>query len=105
MKGISPDSWYIITSVLKRYRANREELDDSNHNSPYQRRLKREVKAVEDALAKLTPEEQQVIDIRYFRGYTVSYDWMKDHNYSVRQSKRICKKMIKLVGVAIGEIR
>ena len=103
MERIQTSSWYIITAVLKRYRKNKEE-QNKNHG-PYQRRIEREVKAVEDALAKLTPEEQQVIDVRYFRGYTVSYEWMTDNGYSDRQTRRICKKMVRLVGFALGEIR
>lgn len=74
-------------------------------NSGYYARLKRQVNAVETVYKNLRPEEQKVIDKRYWTDpeHKIPYAHL-DCDYSEIQMKRIVFKTFYQVGVLIGEI-
>ena len=77
-------------------------------NTRYQR-LKREVKAVDDALEGMTDIEKDVIKRRFWEhshGYRspCPYEYMIDLGYERRQMQRIIRKAIIRVAVNLGEL-
>lgn len=75
--------------------------------SAYVDKLKREIEAVEFVYNNLRPEEQKVVQERYWtnRNKNIPYLKLRESNYSERQMKRICFKVIQQVGKYLGEIK
>ncbi len=76
-------------------------------HSKYADRLKKEIEAVELVYNNLKPEEQKLMQIRYWtdRRRNIPYLEIKGVSYSERQMRRIIYKIIKQVGKYIGEIQ
>ena len=74
--------------------------------SVYADRLKNQIEAVELGYNNLRPEEQKVIEERFWseRGRKIPYLQIQGVNYSERQMKRIVKRIIIQVGKYLGEI-
>lgn len=75
--------------------------------SSYAERLKNEIEAVEMVYNDLYPEEQKVIQMRYWTDIkrNIPYlDMAKNIKYSERQMRRITYKVIVKVGKYLGEI-
>lgn len=136
---IKQDAWNQATLVLLRYRESKDEIEEIvtdmmardpetrgrgskqahpdptaaagerlYYNTRY-RRLRRETKAVDDAMAGLDDVEQAVIRRRFFehgRGHRspCPYDRMKDLGYERRQMQRIIRKVVVKVAINLGEI-
>lgn len=68
--------------------------------------LKKQIEAVELVYNNLKPEEQKVMENRFWldRRRNIPYTKIKDVAYSERQMKRIIKRIISKVGVYLGEI-
>lgn len=68
--------------------------------------LKKQIEAVELVYSNLKPEEQKVMENRFWsdRRRNIPYTKIKDAAYSERQMKRIIKRIISKVGVYLGEI-
>lgn len=68
--------------------------------------LKKQIEAVELVYSSLKPEEQKVMQNRFWsdRRRNIPYTKIKDVAYSERQMKRIIKRIISKVGVYLGEI-
>lgn len=68
--------------------------------------LKKQIEAVELVYSSLKPEEQKVMQKRFWsdRRRNIPYTKMDKVAYSERQMKRIVKKIISQVGVYLGEI-
>ena len=68
--------------------------------------LKKQIEAVELVYSNLKPEEQKVMQKRFWsdRRRNIPYTKMDKVAYSERQMKRIVKKIISQVGVYLGEI-
>lgn len=69
-------------------------------------RLKKQIEAVEMVYDNLKPEEQKVMQKRFWvdRRRNIPYTKIDKVAYSERQMKRIIKKIIFQVGVYLGEI-
>lgn len=69
-------------------------------------RLKKQIEAVEMVYGSLKPEEQKVMENRFWsdRRRNIPYTKIDKVAYSERQMKRIVKKIILQVGVYLGEI-
>ena len=104
---ISANRWNIIQRIIREYPDTKKELEATDQEGPYRDRLEREVEAVEEAYALLTPEEQKVIEERFWTtsDKNKSYEKIWDTGYSPRQMRRIAKKMTVLTGQKLGEIR
>jgi len=74
--------------------------------SEYCERIRREITAVEESYENFRPEEQAVIKERFWIDPNRNTPFLKiiDTNYSERQMRRICRRMILYVGRRIGEI-
>lgn len=71
----------------------------------YYLRLLRETEAVAKAFDMLPEEAQKVIRLRFWTSKEVTtYEYMARTNYSVRQMKRIVNRMVRMVGLDIGEL-
>lgn len=75
-------------------------------HSIYADKIKKEIEAVELVYNNLKPEEQRLMEIRYWtdRRHSIPYLQIKDVKYSERQMKRIVRKIIQRVGKYLGEI-
>lgn len=76
--------------------------------SVYFERIKKEIEAVEYVYNSLRPEEQKVIQIRYWsKGLRAPIPYLKigGASYSERQMKRIVFKTIGQIGRYIGELK
>lgn len=75
-------------------------------SSARQYRLKKEIEAVELVYKNLRPEEQRVMEGRFWedKKRNTPYEKMTGVGYSVRQMRRIVKKIILQVGTYIGEV-
>lgn len=136
MQQIPRDGWNMIQCVIRRFPENKTEYDNAREeilestpaqdgqprgnfptnrleaaviqlDSPRMERLKREIKAVDKAYAKLAEEHRKVIRIRFWsdRYHNMPYKWMqRSTSYSERQMKRICRAFIFDVGKNLGEI-
>ena len=70
----------------------------------YAQRIDREINAVRNAYDRLRPEEKAVIAARYWHDSKKNTAYYKINvAYSEKQMKRICKKMVIMVGKSIGE--
>ena len=71
----------------------------------YINRLAREIKAVEQVYNRLNEDEKKVMRVRYWsdRHKKMPYLKMTQCSYSERQMKRIVLKIIKQVGIYLGE--
>lgn len=136
---LPPDAWRQATMVLLRYPETKllynqlvEEVqtrtDEQKGNShkpvhsdptanagikladdPRFQRIKREVAAVENAMARLDGAEREVIRQRFWshkRGSrkVCGYNYMRDTGYSRRQMQRIVKRVIISVAMHLGEL-
>lgn len=103
---IEQDSWNIITRVIRRYPENKLEAEQGTAGTQYHLRAEVEALAVENALQDLSAEEREVIRERFWKekGRCVSYERIYDTGYSPRQMRRIAKKLMRRVGVELGEI-
>lgn len=89
------------------YPANRTEAAIIKLNSPRMQRLEREIKAVEKAYYELDSDEQRkIIRIRYWTCFwrKIPYNRMRNVSYSEIQMKRIVFKVIRTIGIELGEI-
>lgn len=68
--------------------------------------LKKQIEAVELVYSNLKPEEQKVMQNRFWsdRRRNIPYTKIEKVAYSERQMKRIVKRIISQVGVYLGEI-
>lgn len=68
--------------------------------------LKKQIEAVELVYSNLKPEEQKVMENRFWsdRRRNIPYTKIEKVAYSERQMKRIVKRIISQVGVYLGEI-
>ena len=136
---LPPDAWRQATLVLLRYpetKAQHTQLveesqtrtGEQNGNShkpvhsdptanagiklagdPRFQRIKREVAAVENAMARLDGAEREVIRRRFWnhkRGSRkiCAYRYMIDIGYSERQMHRIVRRVVKAVALQLGEM-
>ena len=126
---IPADSWRKIQAIIRQYPESlrllrewdeevlqasmRRKAQDNSQTeqralqlqTEYRKRLKRETEAVTAAYEMLTDDEQKVIRLRFWNGRSVTrYEYMLNANYSVRQMQRIVSKMVRMVGVGIGEL-
>jgi len=71
----------------------------------YISRLTREIKAIEQVYNRLNEEEKKVMRVRYWseRYKKIPYLKMTQCSYSERQMKRIVLKIIRQVGLCLGE--
>ncbi len=131
---IPPDAWRQSTTVLMRYPQTKRDLSQAideamtrdperdkggvkpSHPDPtatsgirlyssqrYQR-MRREVKAVEDALKGIDSIERDVISQRYWdHKHKTAYERI-DAPYSVRQMQRIVQRVMYRIAVNLGEI-
>lgn len=133
-KRIPSDAWNISERVIMRYPQQKERYTDlvkdmvlrsvdndgmphgsgtSNPTeraaiellSPYNKRLSREVNAVEEVMHDMRPEELEVIKARYWadRWKRTPYEMIMEP-YSERQMHRIVFKFVYKIGVRLGEI-
>ena len=136
---LPPDAWRQATLVLLRYPETKAQYTqlveesqtrtgEQNGNShkpvhsdptanagiklscdPRYQRIKREVAAVENAMAGLEGAEREVIRQRFWshkRGSrkVCGYNYMRDTGYSRRQMQRIVKRVIISVAMHLGEM-
>lgn len=136
MQNIPKDSWNMIQQVIRRYPENKEKYENKveeltqgspsqdgqprgNYptnrmeeiviklDTPYMQRMKREIKAVEDAYNQLREDHKKIIRIRFWsdRYKNMPYMWMtRCVSYSERQMIRVCKAFIREVGKNLGEL-
>lgn len=136
MQNIPKDSWNMIQQVIRRYPENKEKYENKveeltqgspsqdgqprgNYptnrmeeiviklDTPYMQRIKREIKAVEDAYNQLREDYKKIIRIRFWsdRYKNMPYMWMtRCTSYSERQMIRVCKAFIREVGKNLGEL-
>lgn len=136
MQNIPKDSWNMIQQVIRRYPENKEKYENKveeltqgspaqdgqprgNYptnrmeeiviklDTPYMQRMKREIKAVEDAYNQLREDYKKIIRIRFWsdRYKNMPYMWMtRCVSYSERQMIRVCKSFIREVGKNLGEL-
>lgn len=136
MKNIPKDSWNMIQQVIRRYPENKEIYDNKieeltqgspsqdgqprgNYptnrleeiaiklDTPYMQRMRREIKAVEDAYSQLREDYKKIIRIRFWsdRYKNMPYMWMtRCVSYSERQIRRVCKAFVREVGENLGEL-
>lgn len=99
MKTTEPDDYSKPQSVT--------EAKALKMHSKYADKLKKEIEAVELVYNNLKPEEQKLMEVRYWtdRHRNIPYLQIKDVKYSERQMKRIVYKIIQRVGKYIGEIK
>lgn len=76
-------------------------------NSAYMDMIKKQIEAVEFVYNNLRPEEQKVMQTRYWtdRKRNIPYLKMTGCSYSEKQMKRIVYKIIMQVGKYIGELK
>lgn len=69
-------------------------------------KLKKQIEAVELVYTNLKPEEQKVMEKRFWSDQrrNIPYTKITDIAYSERQMKRIVKKIILKVGIYLGEV-
>ena len=74
--------------------------------SKYVERLKKETEAIEAVYSSLRPEEQEVMETRFWsdKRKNIPYTKIQGICYSERQMRRIVKKIITRVGKNLGEI-
>ena len=87
--------------------ANRIEQIAIKLDTPYMKRMQREIKAVEDAYSKLREDYKKIIRIRFWsdRYKNMPYKWMtRCVSYSERQIRRVCKAFVREVGENLGEL-
>lgn len=74
--------------------------------SKYAERLKKETEAIESVYSRLRPEEQTVMEARFWSDprKNVPYTKIQGVCYSEMQMRRIVKKIITHVGKNLGEI-
>ncbi len=126
---IPADSWRKIQAIIRQYPESlkllrewdeevlyasmRQKTQDNSQTeqralqlqAEYRKRLERETEAVAAAYKKLTADEQKVISLRFWNGKSVTrYELMLSANYSIRQMQRIVSKMVRMVGVDVGEL-
>ena len=136
MQNIPKDSWNMIQQVIRRYPENKEKYENKieeltqgspsqdgqprgNYptnrmeeiviklDTPYMQRMRREIKAVEDAYNQLREDYQKIIRIRFWsdRYKNMPYMWMtRCTSYSERQMIRVCKAFVREVGKNLGEL-
>ncbi len=136
MQNIPKDSWHMIQQVIRRYPENKEKYDNKveeltqgspsqdgqprgNYptnrleeiaiklDTPYMQRMRREIKAVEDAYSQLREDYKKIIRIRFWsdRYKNMPYMWMtRCVGYSERQIRRVCKVFVREVGENLGEL-
>lgn len=136
MQIIPKDSWNMIQQVIRRYPENKEKYENkieeltlgspsqdgqpkANYpanrieqiaiklDTPYMKRMQREIKAVEDAYSKLREDYKKIIRIRFWsdRYKNMPYKWMtRCVSYSERQIRRVCKAFVREVGENLGEL-
>lgn len=136
MQNIPKDSWNMIQKVIRRYPENKEKYENKveeltqgspsqdgqprgNYptnrmeeiviklDTPYMQRMKREIKAVEDAYNQLREDYKKIIRIRFWsdRYKNMPYMWMtRCTSYSERQIRRVCKTFVREVGENLGEL-
>lgn len=136
MQNIPKDSWNMIQQVIRRYPENKEIYDNKieeltqgspsqdgqprgNYptnrleeiaiklDTPYMQRMRREIKAVEDAYSQLREDYKKIIRIRFWsdRYKNMPYMWMtRCVSYSERQIRRVCKAFVREVGENLGEL-
>ena len=136
---LPPDAWRQATLVLLRYPETRaqfmELIEESRTNTSERRnggakpshpdptataairlygdarfqRIKREVCAVEHALAGLSNAEREVIRRRFFdhkygSRKVCGYQYMQDIGFGKRQMQRIVHRVVKAIAIQLGEI-
>lgn len=136
MQNVPKDSWNMIQQVIRRYPENKEKYENKveeltqgspsqdgqprgNYptnrmeeiviklDTPYMQRMRREIKAVEDAYNQLREDYQKIIRIRFWsdRYKNMPYMWMtRCTSYSERQMIRVCKAFVREVGKNLGEL-
>lgn len=74
--------------------------------SPRAETMKKQIEAVEMVYGSLKPEEQKVMEKRFWSDQrrNIPYTKIDKVAYSERQMKRIVKKIILQVGIYLGEI-
>ena len=88
------------------YPGNRLEDSVIKLQSPRMQRIEREIQAVERAMSMLGEEQRKVIRERYWscRWRKIPYLEIRNCDYSEKQMKRICFRVIDSIGRDLGEI-
>lgn len=98
-EGITLCDEYIATQSITEAKA-------LKMTSKYVERLKKETEAIEAVYSNLRPEEQEVMETRFWsdKRKNIPYTKIQGICYSERQMRRIVKKIITRVGKNLGEI-